>query len=465
MIMTGIALLLPAILGFLIITLLLSRGTGTGLLERLCLAYPLGMGLLTVQMFLLALVRIPLTLGFAAAPVVLEIAVLYAVMKRKKIPLAGRLSFDLLRDIFSADNHRLKRAALAILTVMAGAKLGSVVLETYLRPIFAWDAFANWSAGAKVFYHSHTLLLDVPPSDFFGKGVLDRNANYPPLNPLLQVWTSLWTGNFDEVFAKFWSPFYLLSAAVYLYLVASRETSRLIALVMLVLFLGSPLIAIHAVEPYSDLPLATSFLFALIAFLYAMRGKNEFWPVAGLFSAVALFTKDEATFFVVPLLLSVALFLRHSNMPAHELRKALIPLALSLLVAMPWFVFKFTHSLGFGADYIKVTFTFHPEMAVRVAQLLLMPNNFNVVFIFFPILLIVNGRPTREFVFLLAPVACYALFFVSVYSLTGFYAGGLMFNTAVFRNILTYYPAVSLLTVLLIKNIISKSSSSPVMAG
>ena len=67
----------------LVITLLLSRGTGTGLLERLCLAYPLGMGLLTVQIFLLALVRIPLTLGFAAVPVALEIAVLYAVMKRK----------------------------------------------------------------------------------------------------------------------------------------------------------------------------------------------------------------------------------------------------------------------------------------------------------------------------------------------------------------------------------------------
>jgi hypothetical protein len=100
-------------------------------------------------------------------------------------------------------------------------------------------------------------------------------------------------------------------------------------------------------------------------------------------------------------------------------------------------------------------------MAWRVVTLLLSFQNFNVFFLFFPLLLILTWRLAKEFVFLCLPVLCYALFFMLVYTLTEFFSGRLMFNTAIFRNTLTYYPSICLLTTLLIKTIMLRWNGTP----
>ena len=458
--MTVAALALPTILGFLVISVVLRNDTESGFSMRLSLAYPLGMGLLTMQMFLLALMRVPLRLGYVASLIVIEIVGLFLLIRKKKIGITRMPSFGIFNEIASADVRWSKKILVIVLTAIVVVKIGSIFVETYLRPIFAWDSFANWSAGAKAFYYSHSLLLDTAPQDFFGKGILDRNANYPPHNPLMQVWMGLWIGHFDEVLVKFWSPVYLLAMSLYLYAVMARETSRLIALSMLVLFLSSPLISVHAIEAYSDVPLSVYLLFSLIMFLFAMRGEHEYWALIGLYSAEALFTKDEAPFFVIPLILAAIIFYWQNRKQGLIPRKAVVALFAGLLLAVPWFIFKFTHHLGFGADYIRLKWTVQPQVAWRVVMMLLSFRNFNVFFLIFPLLLMLTWRQSKEFIFLLGPMLCYALFFMLVYTLTEFYAGGLMFNTAVFRNIMSYYPIVCLLTSLLIKDIMMSGSGA-----
>lgn len=458
---TVVALAIPTILGFLAISILLRNDATCGLSERLCLAYPLGMGFLTIQMFLLALMHVPLRLGYVAAPIMVEILGLFFLIRKRKIAFTRTPSFEIFNEIVGADVHWLKKLPLIILTALVVVKIGSIFVETYLRPIFAWDSVANWSAGAKAFYYSHSLLLNTSPEDFFGKGLLNRNANYPPHNPLMQVWMSLWIGHFDEVFVKFWSPVYLLAMSIYLYVIMAKETSRLIALSMLVLFLSSPLMSVHSIEAYSDVSLSVYLLFSLIMFLFAMRGKSEYWALIGFYSAEALFTKDEAPFFVIPLLMAAIIFYWQNREQGLIPRKAPVALFATLLLAAPWFIFKFSHHLGFGADYVTVEWTVRPEMAWRVVTLLLSFQNFNVFFLFFPLLLILTWRLAKEFVFLCLPVLCYALFFMLVYTLTEFFSGRLMFNTAIFRNTLTYYPSICLLTTLLIKTIMLRWNGTP----
>jgi hypothetical protein len=460
--MSGViaALAVPSVLGYLIVSVLLRDETKTGVLGRLCLAYPIGAGIVTVQMFLLGLMRIPLTLWFSAAPPLLEIAGLFLLIGKRRIPLAGRPSFGLVSEILGSSS-RLKKAALVMLFALAAAKVGSIFIETYLRPIFAWDSFANWSAGAKAFFYSHGLLLDGRPGDFFGRGLLNRNANYPPFDPLMQVWMSLWVGRFDEVLVKFWSPLYLFCMVVYLYLFMARETSRVVSLAMLVLFLSSPLLAVHSIEVYSDVPLSAYILFSLIMFLRAMRKEYSYWALMGLFAGEALFIKDEAPFFVIPLLAAAFLFYRQGRKDKTIPRKLPAGSLLGLLLPVPWFVFKFSHGLGFGADYINAAFTFRPEMIMKAIGMMLSLHDFNVFLPFFPLLLVLSPRPQRELPFLLFPIVCYAVFFMALYSLTqfySFYSGSLMFNTAVFRNTLTYYPAICFLTFLLIRNLIAKEA-------
>jgi len=458
--MIAIALLLPTLFGFLVLSLLLKGEQSMGLLERISWAFPLGSGLMTIQMFILGLLRVPLTLGYTVLPLAIEIILLSFWVAKEKILLFPPLRFELMGEVASPQTSFIRKSALVLLIIWAGAKLLSVFVETWLTPIFAWDAWANWSTGAKLFYFTKSLLLDAPPQDFFTRGAVLRITSYPLHNPLMQVWMSLWTGSFDEVLVKFWSPVYLLSLAVSLYVAASREISRLAALGLLVMFLSSPLLSLHATEVYSDLPLGVCLLMASVSFLNAMRGKHAFWILLALFSAEAIFTKDEALFFVAPLILSALVFVWHVADTAGQRGKRVVSFIAPLVIVAPWYLFKLSHGLGLGADTIHLKFTFHPEIIQSAVMQVLSLANFNLFFVYLPILIIACGKPAREFLYLSAPVACYALFFLMLYLFTTDYYDHFNRGTVFSRNLLTYYPIIFLLTVLSMKRLYLRGAAA-----
>lgn len=451
--MTVIAILLPTLLGFLILALLFRHDKDAGLLLRICMSYPLGTGLLTFQMFILGLCRVPLTLLYISIPLMIEIVLLAFWLLRSRVPLAPPPDFGLYREFTSSQTNLAKKVAISFLLMWATTKILSIFIETGLRPIYAWDAWANWTAGAKLFYATHSLMLDVPAQDFFTRGAVLRITAYPLHNPLMQMWHGLWNGGFDEVLVKFWTPPYLLVLGMSFYLYASKEIGRISSLTMLVLFLSSPLMSYHAIEVYSDLPLAAYFFLAFISLLQALRGRAQYWFLAGLFCAEALFTKDEALFFVGPLLLSAGMYIWFNVQEWPRRRTALLTLILPFLMIIPWYVFKFSHALGLGADHIKLEFTYHPEILITALQSILSLENFNVIFLFLPILLVLAGRPSKEFWYACLPVVSYAVFFLALYAFTTFYYDHFSKGTVFYRNLLTYYPLATFLVVLLIKQI------------
>ena len=462
MIMVFIALLLPAILGFLAIAVLLKKEEHTSLLERLCLAYPLGTGLLTIQMFLLGLLRVPLTWAYTTLPVMVEILVLSLWVLRNKTPLVPKISYGLVKDIASAKTNWTQKAVLIVLTLWAAVKLASIFIETGTRPIWAWDSWSDWSVGAKLFYHTKSLLLDTPTQDFFGRGVVTRLTAYPLLNTLMQTWISIWNGGFDEVLVKFWTPVFLLSIAGYLYSFACKELNRLTAMALLVIFLSSPLMSYHAVEVYSDLPLGVYLGLASASFLHAMRGRRSYWRIVGLFSAIAMFTKDEALFFIAPLFLSAAYFLWRNTDDRITKKNTAMQLLSPLLFVAPWYIFKIVHHLGIGADSTRLIFSFHPEVIVPAIQQMASLENFNVFLVFFPLFLLAAGKPDRELLHILFALACYVLFFIMLYCFTNDYYDHFFRGTVFFRNILTYYPLIALLTAVLLKKQPILEHASPV---
>lgn len=448
------AFALPIALGFLVITALLRDDREASLIERLCLSYPLGLGLLTVQMFLLGLLRIPLTLLFTTSPLIIEIGCLLVWLRSQKVSLIPRRQPGLFEELSSSKIIAWKKTALLALLFWVIVKLVSVLVETSLRPLYAWDVWANWSAGAKMFYATHSLMLDSPAQDFFGRGVVSRILAYPLHNPLTQVWLALWAGSFDEVLVKFSAPLYLIALAGYLYRIIARETSSLISVTVLVMILSSPLLSYHAIELYSDLPLSIYLLFALAAVLQAMRGKQAYWILAGIFSAQALFTKDEALFLVAPLMLSACIFLWRNKTPSSRPYHQAAALLLPLLLVVPWFIFKFSHKLALGAEFIKLEFTFHPEIIKNMFNALMAGDNFNVLFLFIVVLLLLGGKPRSEMLHLLAPMICYAGFFVAIYSCTAYYYLEFTRGTVFYRNVLTSYPAWWLIAVMALKRIL-----------
>ncbi len=444
-----LSILIPTLLGLLLLGILLRHDAETSpLLMRIGMSFPIGMGLITLQTFFLGLLRVPLALPYVALPPIAEIALLSFAVWRAKIRLLPALP-----PPRAAANSWPVTVLMWALSVWAVFKLGSVFVETTLRPIYAWDAWANWSAGAKAFYYSRSLLLDAPPQDFFGKGVVTRIVEYPLHNSLSQLWFALWSGGFDDIWVKMGSPVALLSVAAVFYSVGKKEIGKLFALPLLVILLSSPLLSYHAVEAYSDILLSMYIFLALTAFFISMRGQRSYWLLAGFFSALALFTKDEAPFFVLPLLLSAVFYILKSNAPSQERRSALAGLFLPLLLAAPWFLFKLYYKIGIGAG-IKVVLTFHPEVIGTVLTELLALNNFFVVPLFFVVFAIAAGRPTREFVHLFVPLACFEGFFIALYCLTTFYYEFFSNGTVFFRNVLTWYPSLCLLVIVLLKRLL-----------
>lgn len=453
MILTVIALIIPTILGYLLISIILKKDD-SDIIERICLSYPIGMGLLTMQMFLLGLLRIPLTLQYSSLPIFIELIILTVYILKKKIQLLPKIS-SLDKNKTEKSNFFTKLLIL-FLSIFIAAKVGSIFLETFLRPIHAWDSWANWSARAKAYYYSNSLLLNEHLEYFLGKNIVLSIISYPLHNPLSQVWISLWIGHFDEVYVKFWSPVYLLCITAYLYKFITKEINRIYASLIVIIFLSSPLLAYHSIEVYSDLTLSAYLFFILLSFINILRGKLSYLPIIGLLVAESLFIKDESLFFVIPLLISLFIFLWKKRRDCN-LYNSLISLLIPILYIVPWYAFKFSHSLGLGAEHIRLNFVFHPEILKDVFFLFLSLDNFGILFIAIVAFLIVNGRPSYEISFILPVLAFYAMFFVMLYIFTSFYYEHFMLGTVFFRNVLTYYPSAFLLITLLIKDIRYKS--------
>ncbi len=466
-IQTCIAIFLPTLLGFFIIAVILRNNKDTFLGERIGLSFPLGAGILTLQMFLLGISRVPLTLLNTTTPILLELAGLAIWIWKDQIPLNSSPSSGLFTEITFPENHWAKKCALAILTLWIGAKLGSVFVEACLRPIYSADSWMVWSAGTKVFFNTHSLLLDAPTQDFFGKSAVRRLIFYPLHTNLIQVWMCLWMGTFDEVLIKFYNPVYLLSMAIVFYYISASEINRIMALALLVIILSSPLLSYHAIEGNSDLMIGVYLFLASASFLKAMRGKAAYWILTGIFSSEALFTKQEAFFFILPLIISAIGYFKVNMKKGDKKVAHIVRLLIPFLMVISWYIFTIYYGLGWekmndwitnytsnilvnDSNRITKHLTFHPEIITGYLYWLVSLENFNVIILFFPLLLITKREIHKESLHLMFPVACYMIFFLFVYMFTSFYAWFLI-GTIFHRNILTCYPTICLLIILLLK--------------
>jgi 4-amino-4-deoxy-L-arabinose transferase-like glycosyltransferase len=306
----------------------------------------------------------------------------------------------------------------------------------------------------------------VPTQDFFGRSIVNRIIVYPLHNNLLQVWMSLWIGTFDDVLIKIFNPFYLLSMAICLYYISLRETNRFTAFILIVIILSAPLLSYHSIEVNSDLMLGVYLFLASASFLKGMRGEKPYWFLTGIFSVEALFTKQEAFFFVLPLLLSALVYLKSNIKGSSKKFVQLLPLLIPFLAIIPWYAFTVYYGLGWGkmAEWIikhtslafdndpnRITehLTFHPEVITGYIYWLVSLDNFNVIIFFFPLLLILHIKISKQSLHLLFPIVFYMLFFLVIYIFTEYYSWFLL-GTIFYRNILTCYPVICLLTVLLL---------------
>jgi len=142
----------------------------------------------------------------------------------------------------------------------------------------------------------------------------------------------------------------------------------------------------------------------------------------------------------------------------------LVRLLAPLALIIPWYLFKLTHQLSLGAEVVTRTFSFHADVLPNILFSFTQLDNFNVVVVFLCILLITGGKPVRDTVLLIFPLACFALFFILVYSFSSFYYEHFTMGTVFNRNVLVFYPSLCMIIALLIKKALSEKQPALVPA-
>lgn len=180
------------------------------------------------------------------------------------------------------------------LTTYLISKLALLLLHSSLRPIWAWDSWAIWSATAKAFYYTDSLMLD--DDNFFGSNIVKRALSYPVYNPLLQVWFAQCIGSFDESLVKFFNVILLVNLTALVYIFGKELINSLAGLIACVVLLSSPLMMYHSIEAYADVTLSVYKALSLYSFYKAMQAAVGYIFATGILSAIALFIKEEALF-------------------------------------------------------------------------------------------------------------------------------------------------------------------------
>jgi hypothetical protein len=451
-----VSLSIPVAVGYLLASWFLSDDAEVGVFERLFLGYGLGLGLLSLEMLVLGLLGVPYTIFSITAVQFLFSLVLVYLMYRgggvKEALFSGGIGTGGRGAANLKSGWKLYLSLFLVIWVFF--KMGLVVQESIVRPMYAWDTWANWSAGAKLFFYEKGLVLDTADENFFGKGY--RVFLGHPLNtPLLQVWIALWEGAFHEAHVKAWAAFYYISLMGILFLAVTRDSNPFYGIISVFFLSTVPILTFHGMEGYADLPLSYYGLAATVClWRYMGTEKRGYLIVSGALLGAGCFTKNEGLLFFLAILAVLCLFIVLE-------RKKPLPAVFSFLIAFlvmagPWFLFKALGGFGFGhgGEQSAMTWFGDPKVSAGVARgihwdviavalkEIFFKANFNLIF---PFWIVLTGfalktvfRTNLKYLYIV--ILALMAMFMFIYLI--FESTAVTEITGLHRNTLTYVPII-----------------------
>lgn len=314
-------------------------------LEFMAITYGLGMGLVSLEVFLILLLGLHLSFGVVFLPWFI-ISFFNLFTKRFYFPL---ISFP--QTKFS----NLERFLIfAILFEIAYA-----FFKAILFPMESYDSVATWGIKAKAIYFlgglSGQLFRDTINTIF--------HWDYPLLIPLQEMLFYKTLNFLDDAWVKSIFAFYFLSILAIFYFSLKRLLNRKSAL--LFTFFLSSLVQFnkYATNGYADLTLAFYYSSGFIfLYLWFILKKNDYLFLSSIFSAIGAWTKNEGIplcFINFILLIMIACqdnIVKDKEKVKNFKKGVILFLVFMILFILPWQVYKEIHGLK-GDLFIKETFS------------------------------------------------------------------------------------------------------------
>ena len=248
--------------------------------------YFVGLLVLTVWMRLLSVGIGGFGRWTIAAPLVLlTVAAMVFAFRRFSLARAHAVATAILRPAAPG----WPRIAWFLLLFWLALRLGTLAIEVGSRPLYAWDAWAEWAPKARVWYELGRMAPFLPGSDWLA-GASGAYFDPAPGNPatisLLQAWGAIVLGRWDDSALGWPWLFMLIAVALATYgMVREGGVGMLGALIGAYLVASLPLTDVHvALAGYADLMLCGAYtLSALALFRWAAtRGMRDAVIAVGL---------------------------------------------------------------------------------------------------------------------------------------------------------------------------------------
>ncbi len=333
--------------------------------------YFAGAFLLTVAMRALSLAGVRFSVVAILVPVVAAALALSAIAwRRLGAGLAPAVRGAARELVAPADVEGAVRVLWWALLAWLAVRFAMLGVELFTRPLYPWDAWTQWATKARVWYElGHIAPFARVDAWLAGNGAVyfDASPEYPPTMPLLQVFSCLLLGRWDDTLMNgaWWQIAVAMSLVVYGGL-RSLDSSQLAALVGSFLVASLPLANVHvALAGYADLPMAAWYLAAAVALLRWARSRAAADGAIALLLAIACTQiKNPGWFWALTLVPGVVV----AVWPRYAVRVTLIGFALIgvALVALARFQLSLFH--------YQVNLQFNPAWADLLQSYFLLGN-------------------------------------------------------------------------------------------
>ena len=275
-----VSLLLPWIFGCIWVRSLVHRSNGWNWF--IVIGHGYLAGVLFTTLYIRAWSGVGLSLEFWPMVSVLAIIAAAGLLTQKWKPLPSQSSPT------EAQSSKLINVVIVLLLGLVALRYLTLLQELSIRPLYAWDAWMNWSPKAVVWFYMQELTGFVSPPQWLAqtpeKGAYTLGnylaSTYPNSVPLITLWTMLGAGT--DCYSLIYLPWLIavlsLGLAMYGHLRLSGSPA-LLSCVACYLLLSLPYLNVHtALVGYADIWLAATFGMAIFS-LYTWQNTRT-WGYA-----------------------------------------------------------------------------------------------------------------------------------------------------------------------------------------
>lgn len=225
------------------------------------------------------------------------------------------------------------------LVIIIGMCLAVIFFKSLYYPMYEWASRSIFGIKAKVLYESKSIY----DKDLLDKEFIMEHPEYPLLIPMLEDWIYTCRNSSDDRFGKGVLPFLAVGFLCSIYAIQRKFCPQLHSLIFTALYAAVYTFVYRAACGEADAALAFYYFLAGAYILLWIRFKIYPYLVsASIFTAIAMFTKLEASAFfaILSACLAVSLFL-DKGLGLKKKSMALCAYTIPVLaILIPWMIYK-----------------------------------------------------------------------------------------------------------------------------